>query len=85
MRPKGKPASLQKSEVVNRNSAHVPDFTVENHVSIFLFRMNTPAAEAWVWNHVQSDAMFFDGALVVEHRYVQDLVLGIIVSGLTVS
>ena len=61
-----------------------PDFTVENHFSIFLFRMNTPAAQAWVSDHVQSDAQFFGDALVVEHRYAQNIALAIIDSGLTV-
>jgi hypothetical protein len=62
-----------------------PDFAVENHSSIFLFRMNTPAAVEWVSQNVQEDAQFFGDALVVEHRYIADIVAGIQNDGLAVS
>ena len=62
-----------------------PDFLVENHGSIFLFRMNTPAAAEWVSQNVQDDAQFFRDALVVEHRYAADLAAGIREHGLEVS
>jgi hypothetical protein len=62
-----------------------PDFSVENHASIFLFRMNTPAAAEWVSENVQSDAQFFGDALVVEHRYAQDLAEGMAESGLVLE
>ena len=61
-----------------------PDFFVEAHSSLFLFRMNTPAAAEWVSRNVQSDAQFFGDALVVEWRCARDLTLGIVESGLTV-
>ena len=62
-----------------------PDFIVENHGSIFLFRMNTPAAQVWVSENVQEDAQFFGDALVVEWRYAHDLAQGIVESGLVVA
>ena len=62
-----------------------PDFSIENHGSIFLFRMNTSAAVEWVAEDVQRDAQFFGDALVVEHRYAGDLAAGIVQDGLAVS
>jgi hypothetical protein len=71
----------------NRNGTSVPtvDFSIENHGSIFLFRMNTPAAQAWVSDNVQDDPQFFGDALVVEWRYAHDLARGIVESGLAVA
>jgi hypothetical protein len=62
-----------------------PDFSIENHGSIVLFRMNTPEASAWVSENVESDALFFGDALVVEHRYAQDLASGMQADGLVLA
>ena len=62
-----------------------PDFSIENHGSILLFRMNTPASVRWVTENVQQDAQFFGDALVVEPRYARDLAAGIATDGLEVS
>lgn len=62
-----------------------PDFNIENHGTLFLFRMNTPAAQAWVSENVQDDAQFFGDALVVEWRHARDLAAGIVQSGLGVA
>jgi hypothetical protein len=45
-----------------------PDFFVETHGSIFLLRPVTPAAFAWVSEHIPEDAQFFGEAVCVEHR-----------------
>ncbi len=62
-----------------------PDISIENHGTIFLFRLNTQAATEWVEEHVQSDAQFFGDALVVEHRYARDLATAAVADGLAVS
>ena len=62
-----------------------PDFLVENHGSIFLFRMNTPAAVEWVSQNVQEDAQFFGDALVVEPRYAANLAAGMREAGLVIA
>jgi hypothetical protein len=62
-----------------------PDISIENHGTVFLFRMNTPAAVEWVSHNVQSDARFFGDALVVEHRYAQDLATGMSKAGLVLA
>jgi len=61
------------------------DISIENHGTIFLFRLNTQAATEWVEEHVQSDAQFFGDALVVEHRYAKDLATAAVADGLAVA
>ena len=66
-------------------SSPTPDVLVENHFSLILFRLLTPAANQWVENNVSEDAQFFGGALVVEPRYASDLIHGLIADGLAVQ
>ena len=61
------------------------DVRVENHGSIYLFHLQSTAAEAWVDENVSSESTMFGGALVVEHRYAYQLVEGMIDDGLTVQ
>jgi hypothetical protein len=61
------------------------DVTIENHGTIFLFRLNTDAAEEWVNTYVQDDAQFWGGALVVEYRYAGGLAAGMEADGLEVE
>lgn len=61
-----------------------PDFYVENEGTIFLLRPISQAANDWVSEHIPADACFFGGAVVVEHRYIQDIVQGIKNDGLEV-
>ncbi len=49
-----------------------------------LFDLLTPAAEWWVEEHVDPEAQWFAGALVVEHRYAYDLARGMAGDGLHV-
>jgi hypothetical protein len=60
------------------------DFEVENQGSIFLLRPNTPAAEQWLDDNISDDRQSFGKAVVVEHRYIADIVQGIQNDGLTV-
>ena len=62
-----------------------PDVLVENHFSLILCRLLTPAANQWVENNVSEDAQFFGGALVVEPRYANDLFDALIGDGLVVQ
>jgi hypothetical protein len=49
------------------------DFRVENHGSIFLFDPQNSAAEEHLRVSVDHKALWFGGALVVEHRYARCL------------
>jgi hypothetical protein len=60
------------------------DVTVEGGGSIFLFRPHTDAATDWIEEHVQPDAQWFGGGLVVEHRYARDLADSMLQDGLDV-
>ena len=62
-----------------------PDISIENHGTIFLFRLNTSAAAEWVSQNVQEDAQFFGDALVVEHRYARDVAAGMLADGLVIA
>ncbi len=61
-----------------------PDFVVENHGSIFLLHHRTPAAHAWVREHLPRDRQTWGDATVVEHRYIRDVVAGAQADGLAV-
>jgi len=61
------------------------DFTVQNESSIFLLQPQTESARRWVDEFLPEDRMEFAGAIVVEHRYIQDIVDGIRRDGLEVA
>ena len=76
--------SPNDSFAASGSSPQIPDFFVENHGSIFLLRPVTPAAFAWVSEHIPEEAQFFGEAVCVEHRYIAEIVEGIRESGLEV-
>jgi hypothetical protein len=61
-----------------------PDFVVENHGTIFLLQPLTPAANSWIEENLPDDRLTFGGGVVVEHRYIADIVRGAITDGLVV-
>jgi hypothetical protein len=62
--------------------AVVPALVVSNHGSIFLLEPQTDAAVAWVDEHLPSDHLLFGASIVVERRYIADIVAGIQRDGL---
>ena len=70
-----------------RTSQGQVDFLVENHGSIFLLNPRTPAATSWVEEHIGRDNGYqpYYPTVVVEHRYIADIVAGIQNDGLAVS
>lgn len=65
------------------------DYTVEHdggHGTIYLIRCNNDDAYRWLFDHVDSSAMWFGNrALCVEHRYIGDLVNNLRMEGYTVD
>ena len=57
------------------------DFTVENHGSIFIVQPLTSRVNDWLHEH--TEGTWFGGGLAVEHRYVADLVQGMLDEGFT--
>lgn len=61
------------------------DATVYNHGSICIVVPLTAAARAWIAENVSGESMWFAGGLVVEPRYLDDLVDGMRADGLEVA
>jgi len=62
------------------------DFIVQNHGSIFILQALTAAAQEWVADHIPDDAQTWGAnGIVVEHRYISDIVDGIQGDGLSVE
>jgi len=62
-----------------------PDFTLENHGSLFLLRPLNSSAKEWMQEHLPVDnpeTQFWGDAIVVEPRYVAPIVDGIVGDGL---
>ena len=60
------------------------DIRVEEHGSTFLLHPLHNRARDWLHEHVAEDAQWFMGALVVEHRYIVEIVRGANADGLRV-
>ena len=54
-------------------------FSIENHGTIVLIRPLTDDVDEWLKEHTAG--MWFGNALVVEPRYVGDLVVGMVEEG----
>jgi hypothetical protein len=67
---------------VSSGSSPTADFIVENHGSIFLLRPLTPAAHSWIESNLPEDRLTFGNAVVVEHRYIAEIVRGAQTDGL---
>ena len=62
-----------------------PDFTVQNEFTLFLLRPHTPAAQTWIDANLASDHMMFGGAVVIESRYLDDIINGVRTDGLVIG
>ena len=54
-----------------------PDFLVADHGTIFLLQPITDRASAWLREHLPPDSPRFGSSVVVEHRFIADIVAGI--------
>ncbi len=61
------------------------DFTVRDEGSIFLLTPISDLAVDWVDHHLPQDSQHFGDSIVVEHRYISDILAGIQEDGLTVE
>ena len=61
------------------------DVVISPEGTLFLFYLLSPAAEQWVEYNVCGERRFFGGALVVEHRFAEELALGMSNDGLRVG
>ena len=58
------------------------DFELQNEGSLYLLRPLTGQAAEWIEEHIEQNRQMFGTAVVVEHRYVADIVRGIADAGL---
>jgi hypothetical protein len=63
------------------------DFFLENHGSIFLLKPQTPVATFWLEEHIGQDNGYQPmwPTVLVEHRFIADIVAGIQNDGLAVA
>ncbi len=61
-----------------------PDFLVADHGTIFLLQPITDRALIWVHEHLPPDSPRFGAAVVVEYRFIADIVSGIRDDGMQV-
>jgi len=68
-------------------SSPTPDFELQSHGSIFLLIPQSTSARIWVDDHIGKDNGYQPHypTVVVEHRYISDIVEGIRNDGLAVS
>lgn len=62
-----------------------PDIRVQNHGTLYLLFPASDAGEEWLRAHTATDATWWGRALVVEPRYVRDIIAGAQADGLVVA
>jgi hypothetical protein len=60
------------------------DLLVNGHGSIYLLRAASRRGQRWVDEHISDDRLEWAGAIVVEHRYIGEIVRGALTDGLQV-
>jgi hypothetical protein len=60
------------------------DLLVHGAGSIYLLRAISRRGQGWVAEHISPDHREWAGAVVVEHRYIGDIVRGAVADGLEV-
>jgi hypothetical protein len=65
--------------------AETPDINVTNHGTIYLMHAKTPAAHRWLREHTAAESQWLGDSLVVEHRFIADIVEGAREDGLRVA
>src|SRR5580700_7201212 len=80
----GMMSSHNDSFVASRSSPTV-DFLCENHGSISLLCPVSPAAFAWIEEHLPPDRIAFGNAVAIDHRCIWAILVGLQEDGLVVS
>lgn len=61
------------------------DLYIQNEGSIFLVRATSEVGQDWLDEHISQEAQTFGGAIVVEHRFIVDILRGATGDGLEVE
>jgi len=63
----------------------MPDLSFANHGSLTIMTPLTPAGVDWVDEHIPEDAQTWGAGIVIEHRYVLDIMQGALSDGLDIG
>ncbi len=79
--------SSHNDSFVASGSSPTSDFELQNHGSIFLLIPQSTSARIWIDDHIGRDNGYQPHypTVVIEHRYVADIVEGIRNDGLAVA
>lgn len=61
------------------------DLRVEGGGTVYLVRPLTRRGDRWITENIDREAVWFGGAVAVEHRYIGEIILGAYRDGLKVS
>lgn len=61
------------------------DLMFADHGTLAILVAITPAGQDWVAEHIPKDAQTFGGGIVIEHRYVADIMRGALADGLEIG
>jgi transcriptional regulator with PAS, ATPase and Fis domain len=61
------------------------DLSIQTHGSIVLLRGETGVGRDWIAENISPDSMSWAGAIVVEHRFIGDIICGAVDDGLEVE
>ena len=70
---------------MENGESKVTDLTVTNHGSILLLSGNTEAGHAWLDAHIPEDHQTWCNDIVIEPRYIEDIINGAAQDGLIIS
>jgi hypothetical protein len=79
------PTHLRAILVLGETNTVENDFSYSDEGSIVLLTPITAAANDWVQEHLPGDAMRFGHSIVIEHRYADDILNGIVNDGLLIA
>lgn len=79
------PNSHLRAHQSERDPNTAIDLTFHNHGSVWLMEPRTPLADEWIAECFPDDVMMLGNNVVIETRYVADVVIGAITDGLSVD
>jgi len=70
---------------MRKAKGHKPDVVVTGGGTVYLVDWLTAKGKAWIAEKLPDDAQRFGDSVAVEHRYIGDIVQGMIADGLRVA
>lgn len=61
------------------------DIRVQNEGTIFILYPLTTKADDWFEENLPEDCQMWGRGFVIEHRYVEDILMGAVADGLTIQ